>query len=186
MFTPSLVIRTRDPWATSLTWETVSFIKYSCAKLWLYCNVDSKSKKHHLLLETLVTNLFENGPVVLEKKIFIFFTYFHYFVPSLVEIGPVVLKKTYFFNFLNVFTLYRKYLPLGKDMALHLKKLKSPLPEDALICAKFGWNWVSGSGKLTCEHFTDIWTSDGGTTDNRRSEKHFSLRLRLAKKNHYL
>ena len=32
------------------------------------------------------------------------------FVPSLVEIGPVVLKKKIFPNFVNVFSLFRKYL----------------------------------------------------------------------------
>ena len=58
------------------------------------------------------------------------------FVPRLVEIGPVVLEKK-FLNFTNVLSLFRNYLPLEKDMALHLNKLESPTPKDAL-CAKFG------------------------------------------------
>ena len=36
-----------------------------------------------------------------------------------------------FFNFVNVFSLFRNYLPLGKDGALHLNKLESPSPKDA-------------------------------------------------------
>ena len=102
-----------------------------------------------------------------------------------------------FFNFVNVFSLFRYYLPLEKGGALHLNKLESPLPKDVLcqvwlklaqwfwrrrlfissmyfhylcnylplekagpfiwtnlnplhprmLCAKFGWNWPSGSGE---------------------------------------
>ena len=35
-------------------------------------------------------------------------------------------------NFVNVFSLFRNYLPLEKDRALHLNKLESPSPEDEL------------------------------------------------------
>ena len=48
------------------------------------------------------------------------------------------------FKFVNVFSLFRNYLPLEKDRALHLNKLDFLSPKD--ICAKFGWNWSSGSG----------------------------------------
>ena len=37
-----------------------------------------------------------------------------------------------FFNFVNVFSLFCNYVPLEKDGALHLNKLESPSPEDAL------------------------------------------------------
>ena len=37
-----------------------------------------------------------------------------------------------FFNFVNVFWLFWNYLPLEKGRALHLNKLESPLPKDAL------------------------------------------------------
>ena len=37
-----------------------------------------------------------------------------------------------FFNFVNVFSLFRNYLPLEKSGALHLNKLESPSPKDAL------------------------------------------------------
>ena len=35
------------------------------------------------------------------------------------------------------------YLPLEKSGALHLNKLESLFPR--MLCAKFGWNWPSGS-----------------------------------------
>ena len=37
-----------------------------------------------------------------------------------------------FYNFVIVFSLFRNYLPFEKDMALHLNKLESPSPKDAL------------------------------------------------------
>ena len=40
--------------------------------------------------------------------------------------------KRKFFNFVNVFSLFRNYLPLEKGGALHLNKLESPSPKDAL------------------------------------------------------
>ena len=77
--------------------------------------------------------------------------YFHYFVifplgkgqgPAFeqiwipvtqVQIGPVVLEKKIFLNFVNVYSLYRNFLPLEKGRALHLKKLESPSSKDALF-----------------------------------------------------
>ena len=58
---------------------------------------------------------------------------------SLVEIIPVVLEKRIFFNFVNVFSLFRNYLPLEKGGARHLNKLESPSPKDA-----FGLKWPNG------------------------------------------
>ena len=51
------------------------------------------------------------------------------FVPSLVESGTVVLEKK-IFNFFNVFSLFRNYLPLEKGGALLLNELESPSPYD--------------------------------------------------------
>ena len=53
-------------------------------------------------------------------------------MPSLVENGSVVLEKKIFLNFVNVFSLFRNYLPLEKGGALHLNKLESPSPKYAL------------------------------------------------------
>ena len=41
-----------------------------------------------------------------------------------------------FFNFVNVFSLFRNYLPLEDGRALHLNKTESPLPKDALFQIK--------------------------------------------------
>ena len=42
-----------------------------------------------------------------------------------------------FFNFVNVFSLFRNYLPLEKGGDLHLYKLESPLPKNTLC-----QNWL--------------------------------------------
>ena len=49
-----------------------------------------------------------------------------------------------FLNFVNVFLIFLNYLPLEKCGALHLNKLESPLPKDALcqIWSKLAqWFW---------------------------------------------
>ena len=38
-----------------------------------------------------------------------------------------------FLNLVNVFSLFRNYLPFEKGLALNLNKLESPSPKDALI-----------------------------------------------------
>ena len=45
------------------------------------------------------------------------------FVQSLVEICPLVLEKKIFFNFVNVLSLFRNFLPLEKGRGLHLYKI---------------------------------------------------------------
>ena len=54
-----------------------------------------------------------------------------YFLPSFIEIGPLVLEKK-ILKFVNLFSQFCNYLPLEKGRALHLYKLESPLPKDAL------------------------------------------------------
>ena len=79
-----------------------------------------------------------------------------------------------FFYFLNVFSLFRNYLPLEKCGALHLNKLQSPSPKDALCQVWLQlaqWFWRR---RWKCEKFTDGRTDgqmDRQTTDNRGSEK---------------
>ena len=51
-------------------------------------------------------------------------------MPSFVEIGPVVHEKK--INLVNVFLLFRNYLPLEKGIALHYNQLEFPSPEDTL------------------------------------------------------
>ena len=48
------------------------------------------------------------------------------------------------FNFFTVFSLFRSYVPLEKGAALHLNKLESPSPKDALCQVRFKlaqWFW---------------------------------------------
>ena len=42
------------------------------------------------------------------------------------------LRKRRFLNFVNVFSLFRNYLPFEKGRAIHLNKFESPSPKDAL------------------------------------------------------
>ena len=56
-----------------------------------------------------------------------------YCVLSLIEIGPVVLEKKIFkFRQCNFAILLKYYLPLEKGGAIHLNKLESPSPKNAL------------------------------------------------------
>ena len=41
-----------------------------------------------------------------------------------------------------MFSLYHYYLPFGKSLVLHLKKLPKLNPNHPrMLCTKFGWNW---------------------------------------------
>ena len=51
-------------------------------------------------------------------------------VAGFVEIGTVVIENI--FKFVNVFSLFRYYLPLEKGWVLHLNKIESPSPKNAL------------------------------------------------------
>ena len=57
-----------------------------------------------------------------------------------------------FLNFVNVFSRFCYYHSLEKDIVPHLYKLEFPL--SWIICAKFGWNWPSGS--LCFRYFVNI------------------------------
>ena len=50
-----------------------------------------------------------------------------------------------FFNFVNVFSLFRNYLPLEKSGAFIWTNLNPLHPR--MLWPKFGWNWPSGSGE---------------------------------------
>ena len=89
------------------------------------------------------------GPLF--KIIWILFTQ-GCFVPSLVEIGSVILEKKIFFNFINVFSLFRNYLPLEKGRALYLNKTLIPFTQGWFEPVEIGsvvlekenfWNFVN-------------------------------------------
>ena len=85
-----------------------------------------------------------------------------------------------FLTFINVYLLFPYYLPLEKDVALHLNKLESPLPKNGL-CQFWGklaqWFWRR---RRTCEKFMTT-TTTTTTTDNGQiliRKAHLSFRLR--------
>ena len=55
-------------------------------------------------------------------------TWVHFSQECFVPVWPQKIFK----NFLNVFSLFHYYLPLEKSEALHLSKLESTSPKDAL------------------------------------------------------
>ena len=83
-----------------------------------------------------------------------------------------------FLNLFNVFTLFHYYLPLEKDGALHLDKLESPSPKDALwqIWLKLAQWFLRRRWK--CEKFTDRRTDDGQQVIRKA---HLNFQLRWAK-----
>ena len=88
-----------------------------------------------------------------------------------------------FLNFVNVFLLYRNYLPLEKGGALHLHKLESPSPKDALcqVLLKLA-QWICRR-RWSCEKFMPT-TTTTTMTDNGQvliRKAHLSLQLRWAK-----
>ena len=67
------------------------------------------------------------------------------FVPSLVEIGPVVLEKKIFKIGQCIFAI--SFLsPLRKGRGPSLEQTWIPITQ-RMLCAKFGWNWLSGFGE---------------------------------------
>ena len=152
--------------------------------------------------------LVEIGSAVLGKRMFLISSmYFRYFViishwkksralqlnkresPSPNEaLWQVRLKlaqkfwRWRFLKFVNVFSLFRNYLPLKKGVALHLNKLESPSPRDTLchVWLKLAqWFWRK---RWKCEMFIDG-LMDGRTDDGRQliRKAHLSFQLRWAK-----
>ena len=92
-----------------------------------------------------------------------------------------------FFYFVNVFLLFRNYLPLKKGGALHLNKLESLSHKDALcqVWLKLAkWFWRR---RWKCEKFTPTTTTTPMTTTTSNKwqilirKAHLSLMLRWAK-----
>ena len=137
-------------------------------------------------------NLVEIGQVVLEKKIFKICQYIFAIISPWKRAGALHLKKfefpspkdalcqvwlkqvqwfwkRRFLIFVNVFLLFRNYLPLEKGVALHLIKFESPSPKDALcqVWLKLAQWFLRRSRKQ--EKFTDRRT-EKQTTDNSSGE----------------
>ena len=90
-----------------------------------------------------------------------------------------------FFNIIDRFLLYRYYLPLEKGGALHLNKLESSSPKDALCQVWLKLAQGFWRRRWKCEKFTTTPTTTMTTTDNRQiliRKAPLSLRIRWAKK----
>ena len=110
----------------------------------------------------------EIDPVVLKKIFLISSMYFRHFIniSPWKRVGPLIWtnlnplhprmlcdkfgwnwpsgsEEEDFLYFVNVFSLFRNYLPLEKDSALHLNKLESPSPKNAL-CQVWLIQWFWG------------------------------------------
>ena len=125
----------------------------------------------------IISPLKGRGPLF--KKNLIPFTQWC-FVLSLVEIGPGVLEKK-IFKFVNLFLLFPNYLPFGKAMALHLKKLESPLPRDTNL-VKIGPVVLEKKMKMWKVYRQTDGRTDGQTDDGRQviRKAHLSFQLRWA------
>ena len=89
-----------------------------------------------------------------------------------------------FLKFVNVFSHFQYYLSLEKGVALHLYKLESPSPKDALcqVWLKLAPTFLKRRWK--CEKFTTTPTTTMTTKDNGQimiRKAHLSLGLRWAK-----
>ena len=81
-------------------------------------------------------------------------------------------RRRKFLNVVDVFSLFRNYLPLKKNVDLYLNKFESPLLHLRILCAKFGWNLPIDSGEED-ENVKSLQTDrqTDGLTENRRPEK---------------
>ena len=117
-FIRSIQAWTRGQWATSLTRETVPTNNQICGNyLWLYHIIDLKKKPIISFLKRITwsfTCIYKKLKSPTSKDV----------------LCQVWLKlaqwfwRRRFFNFVNVFSVFRDYLPLEKDWTLHLNKLE--------------------------------------------------------------
>ena len=88
----------------------------------LWCSKEFQTWSHENQDVVVIFPMWRNNP--LSKQ-----TWFHFakgcFVPSLFEFGPMVLKKN-IFPCHQCFFLNYDYLPLGKDVTIHLIKIIIP------------------------------------------------------------
>ena len=83
--------------------------------------------------------------------------------------------KEDFFNFVNVFLLFRNYLPLDIGGALHLNKLESPSPKDTLCQVWLKLTQWFLRRRWKCEKFTTTTTTP--TTTTTTTDKYWSEKL---------
>ena len=142
-------------------------LRMLCAKFgWTWPSCSGEDDFSNLLMYfrnfEIISPWIRNGPSF--EQTWIPFTQ-GYFVPSLVEIDPVVLEKK-IFQICQCISQFRNYLSLEKGEALHLNKIESPSPKDALcpVWLKLAqWFWRR---RWKCEKFTTTMTTTTMKTDN--------------------
>ena len=106
---------TRGPWATTLTFLKIDKHKW-LSKCWL-----REEKTQSLYVNLMVLHLNKLGsPSSKDALCQVWLKLVQWFL------------RRRFLNFVNVILLFHNYLPLEKGRALHLNKLESPSPSDAL------------------------------------------------------
>ena len=121
---------TRVPWGTSLSCENSSN-QYR----WLYHNVDCEEKNPLSTFWELNGSSFEQTWIPFTKGCF---------VPNLVKIVPVVLEKIFQISamYFHYFVIISPWKKVGPFIWINLISLNT-----RMLCAKFSWNWPSGSGE---------------------------------------
>ena len=137
--------------------------KHIFLKLWLYHITWLRVRKNHLLLLELIEwSLFVKAWFLFSQK---------WFVQSLVEMCPVVLENI-LLNFINVFWLFRNYLPLEMGVALHLNKLEFPFSQGCFVPSLVEIGPVTLENKMKMWKITDRRSDhrSDGQRDDRRSK----------------
>ena len=76
-----------------------------------------------------------------------------------------------FFNFVNVFSVFRNYLPLEKGGVVHMNKLESPSPKETLCQV-----WLIEIGQEG-ENVTEKFTDRRRTTGDQKSSLELSAQV---------
>ena len=145
------IYRTRSPWATSLNWE-ISFIK-SIHTLWFYQNVHLERTKtiiYFLIIELgFLLYLGSPSPKVALCQVWL-------------KLAQSFLRRR-FLNFVNVFSLFRTCLLLGKGRALFFEQTLIPITQGCFVPS------FHEIGQVVLEKMK-VWKVFG-RTDDRWSEK---------------
>ena len=101
------------------------------------------------------------------------------FVLSLVEIGTVGLEKK-ILNFINVFSLFRYYLPLEKSVAFHLNIIEFPSPKHVscqVWLKLIQWFWRRWKCKNLTDRWADAQTKGRRTTGDQKNSLQLSAQV---------
>ena len=113
----------------------------------------------------------ERGPSF--EQLWILFTYMDALCQVWLKLAQWFWSRR-FLNFVNVFPLFRKYLPLKKGEANHLNKVEFPSPKDVLCQVWLKEAQWFRRRRWKCEKFTTTTTTDNGQILIRKAHSRFS------------